>query len=115
MRQYKRIIFIIALTLSSIVLIACGNNKPSELENAKERLTYETILNENATKDSVVSDLNLFTNDGNVKITWNSSNTSVIKNTGEVIRTSSNVTVNLTATLELDSDKTSKVFEITVL
>src|SRR5690554_211245 len=115
MKQFRKILLVLGLMLSSIILISCSNDETTVLDEAYDALTYEIILHQDDQKDAVKNNLNLFSNDGDVEITWESSNIDVITNVGVVNRTSTNSNVTLTATLELNSDKRTKTFELIVL
>ncbi len=87
----------------------------SEVESVKTSLTYKLILNGNADKSHVVSNLYLPTNLSDVKISWNSSNASIVSNTGAVTRNnSSDKEVILTASLKKGITFDTKEFTLNI-
>ena len=88
------------------------------VNNAKSALIDTLVLNGNAAKDKVISNLNLptsLTGYSGVSISWATSNSAVVNTNGEITRsTSADGTATLTATLSKSGKSTTKTFALTV-
>ena len=84
----------------------------TEVAAVKNKLTYDILLNGNADKDNIISDLKLHSSltGSAVAITWVSSNSEIISNTGKVIRPNADTDVTLTATLQKGEASDTKEF-----
>ncbi|WP_408007739.1 immunoglobulin-like domain-containing protein [Pseudalkalibacillus sp. A8] len=89
------------------------------LDSAATQLDYDDLLNENASKEEVKTDLSFPKNGANgTTITWESSNQEVIGNDGSVTRPSyedGSQEVVLTATISDGTNSLAKEFTVTVI
>jgi len=112
----KKLLVLFVLFGLSLGMIACGGETDEKLvADAKEALNLSFSVSTD-TLNSVTGDLVLdskTTKEG-VKITWSSSNTDVVALDGKVTRTDEDVVVDITATLELNEEKETKTFKVTV-
>jgi len=113
MKLYKRIFITFCLLLFSFILIAC--NRQTEIDEIKDKLTYELILNNNESSNKITTNLNLPLKLEEALIEWKSSNGNVIKINGEVIRQSNDVSVRLIATITLGVKTDTKAFDLVVI
>jgi hypothetical protein len=112
---------------ANVTLIASINNVEREFNMVVPAITEKPaslILQEasdalllSGVSDGVSANLSLPSVVGTegVTVTWSSSNTAVISNTGVVVRGENNVTIILTATLTLGTASVTKEFEVVVL
>ena len=92
-------------------------NKKQAVELAIKNLTASVILGDNASLSAVTQDLNLIKKSKfGVRIEWQTSNSTVIKNDGTVLRPTdgSETAVELTATINRHDYQDTKVFNIIV-
>jgi len=107
-------------TKSFEITVKSKSTYPTDLDivnDAKNSLTWDTIKGTNMSSSAVVSNLKLpkSRSDG-VEVAWASSDETVVSTDGTVTRPASgNKTVTLTATISKGGEKSTKVFEITVL
>ncbi|WP_281614424.1 immunoglobulin-like domain-containing protein [Flammeovirga sp. SubArs3] len=88
------------------------NNASKVISDSKEHLQVGFADGEEASQ--VTSDLELITSDGDVTITWASSNTDVVTADGKVTQQLYDETVELTATLVLGDEQETKTFTVVV-
>ena len=115
----------LAVVLSALILIlGTGCPQPVEPEAdystdvaaAKSSLAIKFASGDSAT--SITQDITLPAKVGDVSVKWNSSNTAVISNDGDVVRPAfadGNASVTLTATLSKGTVSDTKAFSVTVL
>lgn len=114
-RFFKILSAVAVITLSVVLLITCSK-KGDNLLKTKDDLKVEHILGNNKSENEIVSDLNLKFKEGDVTITWKSSNEDVITNKGLVKRLNDfDVEVTLTATFTLNDSSETKDFKFIVL
>ncbi len=84
----------------------------TEVAAVKNKLTYNILLNGNADKDNIISDLKLHSSltGSTVAITWSSSDSEIVSNTGKVTRPNTDTEVTLTATLQKGEASDTKEF-----
>lgn len=116
-KVFKRLSAFAVIILSVLLLVACDdvtdNDKVSE---AMDNLKVEHILGDNESKDKITKDLDLKSKDGDVTISWESSNLDVITNDGLVTRPNDkDEEVTMKATFTLNEAKDSKDFKLKVL
>lgn len=104
------------LVLFSMLLVgtlaACNNT--DHLAVAREELIEQYADTIGSTTYEVTANLDLVETAGEATVTWTSSNTSVISNTGVVTRPQANATVSLTATISYGDKTDTLVFTVTV-
>ncbi|XMB86838.1 hypothetical protein RJG79_03320 [Mycoplasmatota bacterium WC44] len=111
----KRLFSLITVVVLVVSLAACGE-KITENQQKLEQARTALILNDlsNVKGDLVLPEAGR----NNVEITWQSSNTDVVENTGVVTRpgkSEGDVKLSLTATLTLGEDTVTKEFEARVI
>lgn len=115
MRTFRKKLFIfITLTLSVVVLVGCRINPP--LNQAKKLLEIDLLDNNDL--NEIRTDIYLpetIENFNELTITWESNNLDVVTTTGQVTRLNNDVSVVLTATLQINDDSTNKKFNLTVI
>lgn len=112
MKTFKKLFFAAIFAVVAIALVGCkGGGK--KLDEAYDRL--EIQFAEGDTADAVTQNVTLPTTDGDVIISWKSSNLEVIDNNGVVYRGAEDKDVTLTATLTLGEDSKDKEFNLKVL
>lgn len=118
MKNLRKLLFLVVLVFASVFLLACGKNTDNadkeELANAVELLNIR-FKEEGDSRHSVTGDLTLDKTFGNATITWASDNENVVSTNGRVTRGENSVAVKLTATIKVNKQVDTKVFEITVL
>jgi hypothetical protein len=110
----KGIVSLMIMLVAVIALVACGGNNDQKLvDEALDAIaiTYQT----GDTDQTITKNITLPTTSGTVTVTWTSSNTAVISNTGVVTRGEADTVVSLTATLTLGDVSETKVFSVKVL
>ena len=127
MKNFKKLLSLVFVTILALVLVACGGGKPSADE---VKLAEQADLLYLGKTDEVANDLKLpkyVLGNKEFGITWESSNTSVIEikefenedkelyNLGSVNMASEVTTVTLTATITYKDLSTTRSFEVTVL
>lgn len=114
---FKRFAALTVIVLSVLLLVACNDNDDKDIvTKAMENLKVEHILGDNESKDQIINDLDLKSKDGEVEITWESSNEEVISNEGKVNRPEGNdEEVTMTATFKLNKVEEEKDFKLKVL
>lgn len=109
------------MLLSDLAYVTIDKSATLSVASTKDNLTNTNILNTNIDLNNVITDLNLSTIGINqVVVSWESNNTSVISNNGDVTRSvfsDGNKTVTLTATMtSSDGNVTdTKVFTVIVV
>jgi len=103
---------------ANIIVVTPPNSDEEDVAKDKEALVFETIKSDNTLESNILTDLNLLTvgNNGS-NITWSSSNTTAISNTGLVTRAdfeTGDMDVTLTATLTKGDYHETKTFALTV-
>lgn len=109
----KRILLIIII---SLLFVFTGCTQLNNVDNLK--LELENVINDFSQKydlNAVDSDLEFIYSSNGYKITWQSSNTDIISNTGEVNRGTKNESVALKVKLHNGDYFYSKTIECTVL
>ena len=110
----KGIVSLMIMLVAVIARVACGGNNDQKLvDEALDAIaiTYQT----GDTDQTITKNITLPTTSGTVTVTWTSSNTAVISNTGVVTRGEADTVVSLTATLTLGDVSETKVFTVKVL
>jgi hypothetical protein len=114
----KKILTLALLLIASITLVACGETTDGEMSDADkvEEARASLLL---GGLDQVKANMNLPTAGRNgTTISWESSDPSVISNTGEVTRPAEgegNVEVTLTATITLNDESATREFVAVVI
>lgn len=110
----KGILSLMIMLVAVIALVACegGNNNQKLVDEAYNALQVAFQSGDSST--SVTKNVTFPPSVGEVTITWVSSNTAVISNTGVVTRGQSDTVVSITATLKLGDVEETKVFTLTV-
>ncbi|MEK3719013.1 immunoglobulin-like domain-containing protein [Paenibacillus sp. FSL H8-0034] len=100
-------------TFTVTVVKATGNSETAVAASINA-LAIDYAIGDSAT--SVTQNLTLATTDAanGTTITWSSSNTAVVSNTGVVVRPAVDTVVTLTATVSSGSNSGTKAFEVTV-
>lgn len=116
-RLFKRFAAIAVIVLSVLLLVACDDStNKDKVREARDNLKVEHILGENESKDKITKDLDLKSSDGDVTITWKSSNKDVIGNDGKVTRPENeDKNVTMTATFSFKDANDTKDFKLKVL
>lgn len=117
MKQIKKILFTLVLTvLGAVALMACKTKPTVDLAGAKEKLAI--VYTSPDTALSVKSKVTLPTTvEGfeGVSVAWESDKPAVISTAGVVTRQDANEMVKLTATLTAGKKTDTKIFELTVI
>jgi len=105
-----------SFTLTVLAQIDEGKSDSESVLSAKNALTFDVIKNLNSLASEIKSSLNLVTtgSDG-TSIAWSSDKSAVINNSGIVVRTESNESVVLTATITKGVEEATVTFALTVL
>ena len=117
MRFTKKLLIAFTLIITSVLLIACGDDPVDDttLADALSSLNVSYVSGDSAT--NVTGNLTLPTSVGEVTIAWVSSNTAVVSNAGVVTRPAvgeADANVTLTATLTYDEETETKAFTLVV-
>lgn len=110
--KIKKLFVSIFMLLVALTLVACGKSDADLVKDAKAKL--EIGYSTGDTASNVVGRLILPVKVDKVVITWASSNEDVVKTNGVVTAQEEDVEVTLTATLELNDEKDTKTFKVTV-
>ncbi|MCR4735767.1 MAG: hypothetical protein K5829_12270 [Treponema sp.] len=124
MKLFRNLLTITFLALALLTVSACSSQSAEpqtdtsaeEVAAAKSALAIDFAEGDSAS--AVTSDIILPDEVNDVAVSWKSSNTAVVSNTGVVTRpayTESDANVTLTATLSKGSASDTKAFELTVL
>lgn len=111
----KSILVFGLILLSGTLLVACGKGESKQMKAAKQELTIEKILKDNASKDEIKTDLELVSTIGDATVIWSSDKIAVVSIAGKVVRGNNDETVKLTANLKIGEETANKEFSVKVL
>lgn len=108
--------FILTLVLVFSLGACFGGKEKSDAEKVKDakddlKITFKVSGN---SLNNVTGDLNLVKSLNGVNVSWSSNNEDVVNNDGEVTQGEEDVAVTLTATLTLNDESDTKLFNLTV-
>jgi predicted extracellular nuclease len=111
----KTRILLILLTFAVAGFLAACTNVTAQLEEAQADLIANYADSIGSGSDfEVTEDLALVTSIGEATVSWSSSNTAAITNSGVVTRGQDDEDVTLTATLTIDEESVSQAFDVVV-
>lgn len=107
-------ILLVVLTVALVGLLTACDNTDELLDTAEADLIANYADSIGSDAYEVTDDLNLITSVGDATITWSSSNTDVISNTGVVTRQQDDTNVTLTATITINETEKEVEFDVVV-
>ncbi|HOP57633.1 MAG TPA: lamin tail domain-containing protein [Bacillota bacterium] len=113
MRKTTKFLAFALIAVFGLFLVGCKQDPAEVLDAAKTNLVITYATGDSAT--SVTGNVTLPTTDGDVVITWSSSDTTVIANDGTVTRGTEDASIILTATLTYEETTVTKAFSLTVI
>lgn len=107
-------ILLVVLTVALVGLLTACDNTDELLDTAEADLIANYADSIGSDAYEVTDDLNLITSVGDATISWSSSNTDVISNTGVVTRQQDDTNVTLTATITINETDKEVEFDVVV-